>query len=68
MTGNVPKSEQGANVLTALFFLGLGIFFILVNFFFLPFFGMILGIVCLIIAGVFFVKHNKRLSGQKNTQ
>ncbi len=66
MNENIPTAEKNANLLIALFFLGLGVLFILFHFALLPILGLFLGIGCLIIGGVFLLKHNKHLPRRKD--
>ena len=46
MDQQVPKSEKGANLILGIFFIAIGIFFLILNFVLMPLIGVIFGVPC----------------------
>jgi hypothetical protein len=63
MEQQVPKSEKGANLILGIFFIAIGVFFLILNFVLMPLIGVILGVPCIGLGMLFIVRHRRRLSG-----
>jgi hypothetical protein len=63
MQQQVPKSEKGANLILGIFFIAIGIFFLILNFVLIPLIGVIFGVLFIGLGILFIVRHRRRLSG-----
>ena len=63
MQQQVPKSEKGANLILGIFFIAIGVFFLILNFVLMPLIGVILGVPCIGLGILFIVRYRRRLSG-----
>jgi hypothetical protein len=63
MEQQVPKSEKVTNLILGIFFIAIGIFFLILSFVLMPLIGFIFAIPCIGLGILFIVKHRRRLSG-----
>jgi hypothetical protein len=63
MEQQVPKSEKGTNLILGIFFIAIGIFFLILNLVLMPLIGVIFGVPCIGLGILFIARHRRRLSG-----